>query len=75
MLAETRQVTITENGKEIILTIGSIDVLVNGQKITIDSAPATLPPGRTFVPIRFVGETLGARVDYDNNTKQISIIR
>lgn len=72
---KTRQVTVTERGKEIILTIGSAEVLVNGAKQTIDCAPTSLPPGRTVVPLRFVSETLGAKVDYDPGCGQVLITR
>ena len=74
-LAETAQVAITDDGREIILTTGSVDVLVNGQKTSIDCTPVILPPGRTLVPLRFVSEALGATVDYDNATKVITIKR
>ncbi|KJS12800.1 MAG: hypothetical protein VR67_06245 [Peptococcaceae bacterium BRH_c8a] len=74
-LAETGQVNIVDDGGEIILTTGSRDVLVNGQKTSIDCVPVVLPPGRTFVPLRFVSETLGATVDYVNATKEIIIKR
>jgi len=72
---ETGQVTITDGGKEIILTPGSKNVLVNGQTTAIDCAPETRPPGRTFVPLRFVSETLGAKVDYEAATGAITITR
>ena len=39
----TRQVTITDDGKKIVLTVGSDEVQVNGLKQTIDCAPVTLP--------------------------------
>jgi len=73
--AKTRQVTITEEGKVIVLTLGSAEVQVNGVKQTIDCAPATLPPGRTFVPLRFVSEALGAKVDYEAGSGQVLITR
>ncbi|MGI6452339.1 MAG: stalk domain-containing protein [Syntrophomonadaceae bacterium] len=63
---ETRKVTITYGEKEIILTVGSDSVLVNGSREYIDCVPELLPPGRIFVPLRFVGETLGAEVIYDS---------
>ena len=44
-------------------------------KQTIDCAPATLPPGRTFVPLRFVSEALGAKVDYEAGSGQVLITR
>jgi hypothetical protein len=74
-LAHTGQVVIKDGGRELVLTTGSRDVLVNGVKQTIDCAPVVFPPGRTFVPLRFVSETLGATVDYDPATGQISVTR
>jgi hypothetical protein len=62
--SETRQVSIIERGINIILNIGSSDVMIDGVKKAIDSPATILPPGRTFVPLRFVAETLGAQVDY-----------
>ena len=72
---QTKQVTIIDAGKEIILTIGSQEVLVGGEEQTIDCAPLILPPNRTFVPLRFVIETLGAKVDYEPETKEITITK
>jgi hypothetical protein len=31
--------------------------------------------GRTFIPLRFVGETLGASVHWDETAKSIMIIK
>lgn len=74
-VGETRQVVIRDGDKEIMLTIGSAEVLVNGERQTIDSAPELHPPGRTFVPLRFVSETLGAQVDYVHETRVITIVK
>ena len=74
-LPETRQVLIKQEEKEILLTIGSKEVLVNGEIIIIDCEPRIMPPGRTFVPLRFVSELLGAMVEYDVETREISIIK
>jgi hypothetical protein len=41
----------------------------------MECAPELLPPGRVFVPLRFVFENLGAQVDYDNDTGKITITR
>jgi len=73
-LVETRQVEIIDGETTIILPIGAISVLVNGEAVTIDS-PAEITDNRTFVPIRFVSETLGAQVDYGAETKGITITR
>ena len=72
---ETRKVTITDGGKEIILTIGSTAVQINGATQTIDCAPEIVPPGRTFVPLRFVSETLEADVVYNPDGGHIAITR
>lgn len=73
--AQSRQVIIKDGSKEIVLTIGSRDVLINGEKHTIDCESKVLASGRTFVPLRFISETLSAKVDYNPVTKQITIIR
>ncbi|SHK00454.1 copper amine oxidase N-terminal domain-containing protein [Desulforamulus aeronauticus] len=67
-----RQVTVKDTGRTMILTLDSSQVLVNGKSQAIDCAPAILPPGRVFVPLRFVGETLGVQVEYDDS-KQITV--
>lgn len=72
---ETQQVTIKDSEREIVLTPGSVKVLVDGRATSIDGAPEILSSGRTFVPLRFVSETLGANVDYDTATGQITITR
>ncbi|WP_031514689.1 FN3 associated domain-containing protein [Desulfofalx alkaliphila] len=73
-LAETQQVLISDGNKEIILILGSNNVLVNGEKQAIDCAPTMLPPGRTFVPLRFVCEAMGLKVDYQADTGEITIV-
>ena len=64
---------IQDGGTEIILhrfTRGAGQQCIGGP-----DCPAELqPPGRTFVPLRFVSET-GARVDWYAVTKTITITR
>ncbi len=72
---ESKQVTIKDGDREILMTIGSKDVLVDGEIVTIDCAPLLMPPGRTFVPLRFISETIGAEVEYDDKTGEIKIIK
>ncbi|ABR49921.1 copper amine oxidase domain protein [Alkaliphilus metalliredigens QYMF] len=74
-LSETEQVLIIEGETEILLTIGSKEVLVNGEIILIETEPRIMSPGRTFVPLRFVSEILGATVEYDEVTREITIIK
>ncbi|WP_342405574.1 stalk domain-containing protein [Brevibacillus sp. FSL K6-2834] len=56
-------VTMTKDGKQISLKIGEKKAVVAGQEITFDAA-ATLQNNRTFVPLRFVSEAYGAKVDW-----------
>jgi hypothetical protein len=72
--AATRQVTITDGAARIVLTIGSGSALVNDSSQSLD-APPRIDGGRTFVPLRFVSETLGAKVDYDASARSITITR
>lgn len=41
--------------------------------VIYEIAPFTMPPGRTMVPLRFIAETFGARVDWDPKTEGIHI--
>ncbi|MBE0467198.1 MAG: copper amine oxidase N-terminal domain-containing protein [Candidatus Desulforudis sp.] len=66
---------ITDGDTEIILTIGSQVALVNGQQVLVDCAAELHPPGRTFVPLRFVAEFLGARVHWGGPTQRVIIKR
>ncbi|MEV5030763.1 copper amine oxidase N-terminal domain-containing protein [Paenibacillus sp. LPE1-1-1.1] len=45
---------------------------INGKKIALD-APVTVKRGRTYVPVRFVTETLGGTVAYNNAAKQVIV--
>lgn len=74
-LPVARQVKIKDGDNEMLLTIGARNVLVNGLNVAIDSEAVILPPGRTFVPLRFISETLGATVDYDSISQTITIFR
>ena len=73
--AETNIIVIKDGSKEITLTIGSKDVLVNNDVIVIDCAPEIYPPGRVFVPLRFISETLDAKVSYESNSKELTITK
>ncbi len=70
----TKQVTIDNDITTIVLTIGSKTALVNGKSVTID-APAMIKYDRTFTPVRFVAETLGADVTYDAASRTVNIVK
>lgn len=58
--------------KNIKISIGSKHVQVNNESQTLD-VPAEIIDGRTMVPLRFVGEALGAKVNYDSSDKTVNI--
>jgi hypothetical protein len=60
------------NDTKVELEIGSNNATVNGSAVLMD-VPAQLIAGSTFVPLRFLSESLGARVDYDGPTRSINI--
>jgi len=57
----------------IILTIGSTTAFVNSVATKLDVAPKILPSGRTVVPVRFISETIGATVDWNNSTRMVTV--
>ena len=69
----TRSVTVKLNDKEIKLQIGNNQASVNGEIVSLDQPPV-IENNRTMVPIRFISESLGAKVDWDGETKTITII-
>ncbi|MGE5391287.1 MAG: copper amine oxidase N-terminal domain-containing protein [Deltaproteobacteria bacterium] len=52
--------------------IGASYASVNGGRIDV-KVPAQIINGSTYVPLRFISESLGARVDYTEGTKMVSI--
>ena len=72
--AEKRQATITGNGVTIVLTIDSTTATVNGKAVTLDS-PAFIQNDRTYTPVRFIAEALGAQVEWNETTRQAVIIK
>lgn len=59
--------------KNITLTIGEGDMLVDDKTVPIDGAVPVSNNGRVFIPLRAVAEAFGAEVDFDINTYDITI--
>lgn len=71
---ETNEVTLTYGNDKIKLTIDSTEALLNGEKRNIDAAP-TIINDRTMLPIRFIAESFGFNVEWDEKTATISITK
>jgi hypothetical protein len=72
--ALSRTVTVQGGGTTIILTVGVSTATVNGQVRSLE-APPQIVGSRTFVPLRFINESLGAQVNYNPTTRSITITR
>lgn len=68
----TQTVTAYNEVKIVKATIGSNTMTVNGANKTMDVAPMIVD-GRTLVPARFVAEAFDCDVEWDGNTKTVSI--
>ncbi|WP_322923702.1 copper amine oxidase N-terminal domain-containing protein [Paenibacillus campi] len=68
----TRTITASKNGSKVILPVGSKTATINGKTTTLD-VPAKVINGRTMVPLRFVTEALGSKVDWNTSTQTVTI--
>ena len=68
-----QSITATKGSATINLQIGSTTALNNGVQVVLDAAPIIIN-GRALVPVRFIGEALGAQVNWDAANYQVNII-
>lgn len=59
--------------KRVVLTIGSAVTTIDGIPIRMD-APALLIDGTTYVPLRYVADSLGASVTYTQRAGRVEIV-
>ena len=76
---EKQLVTITGKTEKqedvtILITIGSDYAKVNGEDVKLDS-PAFVENDRTYTPIRFISENLGATVEWNETEQTVTIQR
>jgi hypothetical protein len=70
---DTQTVTAIKNGETITLTINSKQAAVNGRKTLLDVAPQLMNDS-TYIPVRFVGEALGAAVNWNEERMTVEIV-
>ena len=58
-----RLVTIQNRGRTVFMWIDRLDYSVDGIKGTMDTAPF-ITNGRTYLPLRYVAESLGCQIDW-----------
>lgn len=69
---DKKLVTIKNNDRQILMTIGDTNITVNNEKIKNDVAPL-IKKDRTYVPLRFVAENMNLKVNWDGKEKKVII--
>lgn len=71
-VGKTQEVVATNGKVDITLKIGSREARVNGKSVPLD-VPAQVISGSTMVPLRFVGEAMGADIKWDGASRTVLI--
>ncbi|MDD4239332.1 MAG: copper amine oxidase N-terminal domain-containing protein, partial [Desulfotomaculaceae bacterium] len=69
---QTMVVTIQRDGRESLFTIDSNTAVFSGVRVTMDTCPV-IRNDRTMLPVRYVAESLGAEVGWNQDTLTVSI--
>lgn len=72
---ETKEIILEYPDVNITLQIDNINATVNDHTEALPEAPVLSPNGVTMVPLRFISETFGATVGYDNETAAITVVK
>jgi len=70
----TSTVTVTGAGVQLEIKIGAATAKVNGEEVALDS-PAFIENSRTYLPVRFVAEKLGATVAWEGTTGTATLVK
>lgn len=71
--AKEQRIELTKAGLKVILTINTKTATVNGKQVQLDTVPV-IKNSRTFVPLRFVGETFSFEVIWKEVERMIRLI-
>jgi len=69
----SREVSVTVNNVNVKLKIDSKKAYIDGTEKTLD-VPARIIKNRTMIPVRFVSESLGCQVSWDDKNRIVSIV-
>lgn len=67
-----KSVTVLKDDTKVYLKVGDNIAKVNGSEIQLDAAPIIYKE-KTYIPVRFVAQSLGKKVDWDSTTSTIVI--
>jgi len=68
----SREITVTVDKVDVKLKIDSKQAYINGMEKTLD-VPAKIINNRTMIPVRFVSESIGCQVSWDDKNRIVSI--
>ncbi len=71
---DTRTVTATKDDVSISLTIDNTTATKNGEAIQLD-VPAKIVNGRTLVPVRFIADCFGVKVDWNGDLQKVILTK
>ncbi len=70
--ATTRRVDVSFFDRKISLWIDKLEASVDGEQVSLD-VPAKIINSKTMVPVRFISERAGLQVDWEAESKTVSI--
>lgn len=70
----TRTATIKRDGQAVILRLNDKKAYINGKAVTMETPPV-MQQQRMLLPLRFVGEALGATVGWDESARMVVVNR
>lgn len=68
-----QSVTIFKGNTVAKMTVGSNTMVVNGVAVQMDVAPELYNDGRVMLPIRWIGQALGAQLSWDQTTQTVTV--
>lgn len=72
--SDTQTATLNHDDDEIRLTINSSTAYFNNEEKTIDVSPVIIN-GRTMLPVRFIAESFGFEISWNENEKSITVVK
>lgn len=61
---DAEKAIIRREGLEVLVWFNTNKAMVNGKEVYLDAPAVLVPPGRTMVPLRFISEAFGCKVDW-----------
>lgn len=71
---ETQTVVLAMGNSVILLTIDSPTAYLNEEAVVLDTPPVVMN-GRTMLPIRFIAESFGIKVGWDESTSTVTLTK